>query len=32
MSPEVVLAFIAACMLLALTPGPNMSLIIANTG
>ena len=31
MSPEIVLAFIAACILLALTPGPNMSLIIANT-
>jgi threonine/homoserine/homoserine lactone efflux protein len=31
MSPEVVAAFIAACILLALTPGPNMSLILANT-
>ena len=31
MSPEVLLAFIAACILLALTPGPNMSLILANT-
>ena len=31
MSPEVLIAFIAACILLGLTPGPNMSLIIANT-
>ena len=31
MSTQVLLAFIAACILLALTPGPNMSLIIANT-
>jgi len=31
MSPEIVVAFIAACILLALTPGPNMSLILANT-
>ncbi len=31
MSPEIVLAFIAACILLGLTPGPNMSLILANT-
>lgn len=31
MSPEVLLTFIAACILLALTPGPNMSLILANT-
>jgi threonine/homoserine/homoserine lactone efflux protein len=31
MSPEVLLAFIAACVLLALTPGPNMALMIANT-
>jgi threonine/homoserine/homoserine lactone efflux protein len=31
MSPEVAIAFIAACVLLALTPGPNMSLILANT-
>ena len=31
MSPEVLIAFIAACILLALTPGPNMSLILANT-
>lgn len=31
MSAEVLLAFIAACALLALTPGPNMALIIGNT-
>jgi threonine/homoserine/homoserine lactone efflux protein len=31
MSPEVLLTFIAACILLGLTPGPNMSLILANT-
>jgi threonine/homoserine/homoserine lactone efflux protein len=31
MSPSIILAFVAACMLLALTPGPNMALIIANT-
>lgn len=31
MSPEVLITFIAACILLALTPGPNMSLILANT-
>jgi len=31
MSIEVTLAFIAACILLGLTPGPNMSLILANT-
>ena len=31
MSPEVLAAFIAACILLGLTPGPNMSLILANT-
>jgi homoserine/homoserine lactone efflux protein len=31
MSLEVLLAFIAACILLGLTPGPNMSLIMANT-
>jgi threonine/homoserine/homoserine lactone efflux protein len=31
MSTTVVLAFVAACVLLALTPGPNMGLIIANT-
>lgn len=31
MSTQVLLAFIAACVLLALTPGPNMALIIANT-
>jgi threonine/homoserine/homoserine lactone efflux protein len=31
MSPEVLAAFIAACVLLGLTPGPNMSLILANT-
>ncbi len=30
-STTVLLAFIATCLLLALTPGPNMSLIIANT-
>jgi homoserine/homoserine lactone efflux protein len=31
MSLEILLAFIAACILLGLTPGPNMSLILANT-
>lgn len=31
MSLHLLLAFIAACLLLALTPGPNMALIIANT-
>ena len=31
MSVEVLLAFIAACVLLGLTPGPNMALMIANT-
>src|SRR5215212_8388731 len=31
MSPEVLAAFIATCVLLALTPGPNMSLILAST-
>lgn len=31
MSIEVLLAFVAACVVLALTPGPNMSLIVANT-
>jgi homoserine/homoserine lactone efflux protein len=31
MSPEVLITFIAACLLLGLTPGPNMSLILANT-
>lgn len=31
MSHELLLAFIAACVLLGLTPGPNMALIIANT-
>ena len=31
MSSTVILAFVAACLLLALTPGPNMSLIVANT-
>ncbi|HZT47195.1 MAG TPA: LysE family translocator [Hyphomicrobiaceae bacterium] len=31
MSPEVLATFIAACVLLGLTPGPNMSLILANT-
>jgi threonine/homoserine/homoserine lactone efflux protein len=30
-SAEILVAFIAACVLLGLTPGPNMSLIIANT-
>jgi homoserine/homoserine lactone efflux protein len=31
MSAEILLAFVLACVLLALTPGPNMSLIMANT-
>lgn len=31
MSLQVLLAFIAACILLGLTPGPNMALIMANT-
>ena len=31
MSIEVLAAFIATCVLLALTPGPNMSLILAST-
>jgi homoserine/homoserine lactone efflux protein len=31
MTVEVLIAFIAACLLLGLTPGPNMSLIVANT-
>ena len=31
MSIEILIAFIATCILLGLTPGPNMSLIIANT-
>ncbi len=31
MSHEVLLAFVAACVRLGLTPGPNMALIIANT-
>lgn len=31
MSHELLLAFIAACVLLGLTPGPNMALIVANT-
>jgi threonine/homoserine/homoserine lactone efflux protein len=31
MSIEVLVAFIAACVLLGLTPGPNMALIMANT-
>jgi threonine/homoserine/homoserine lactone efflux protein len=31
MSTQVLLAFVAACVLLALTPGPNMALMIANT-
>lgn len=30
-SIQILLAFIAACILLGLTPGPNMSLILANT-
>ncbi len=31
MSMSILAAFVAACVLLAVTPGPNMSLIIANT-
>jgi threonine/homoserine/homoserine lactone efflux protein len=31
MSYQLLLAFVAACIVLALTPGPNMALIIANT-
>jgi len=31
MSPEVLAAFIATCIALGLTPGPNMSLILAST-
>lgn len=31
MSPEVLAAFITTCILLGLTPGPNMSLILAST-
>lgn len=31
MSTQILFAFIAACVLLALTPGPNMALMIANT-
>ncbi len=31
MSVQILLTFIAACILLGLTPGPNMSLILANT-
>jgi homoserine/homoserine lactone efflux protein len=31
MSYQILLAFVAACVLLALTPGPNMALIVANT-
>jgi homoserine/homoserine lactone efflux protein len=31
MTPEILLAFTLTCVLLALTPGPNMSLIMANT-
>jgi threonine/homoserine/homoserine lactone efflux protein len=31
MSFQLLLAFVAACLLLALTPGPNMALIVANT-
>lgn len=31
MSSQVLITFVAACVLLALTPGPNMALMIANT-
>jgi homoserine/homoserine lactone efflux protein len=31
LSPEILLTFVAACILLGLTPGPNMSLILAST-
>jgi threonine/homoserine/homoserine lactone efflux protein len=31
MLPELLIAFAVACVLLALTPGPNMALMIANT-
>jgi homoserine/homoserine lactone efflux protein len=31
MSASLLLAFVAACVLLGLTPGPNMALILANT-
>jgi len=31
MSPEVLAAFVATCIVLGLTPGPNMSLILAST-
>src|SRR5262249_56046440 len=31
MSPEVLAPFIATCTVLGLTPGPNMSLILAST-
>jgi homoserine/homoserine lactone efflux protein len=31
MSPEILIAFIVACILLGLAPGPNMALILANT-
>ena len=31
MSTQILFAFVAACVLLALTPGPNMALMIANT-
>jgi homoserine/homoserine lactone efflux protein len=31
MSANILIAFVAACILLGLTPGPNMSLIVANT-
>lgn len=31
MTTELLFAFVAACVLLALTPGPNMALMIANT-
>jgi homoserine/homoserine lactone efflux protein len=30
-SANILIAFVAACLLLGLTPGPNMSLIVANT-
>jgi len=31
MSAQILIAFLAACLLLAVTPGPNMALILANT-
>ncbi len=31
MSTQLLMAFVATCILLALTPGPNMALIVANT-